>query len=218
MVGVLKHGVQSEDNNDAVVIATVDLPAGTSRKLVVAGMYWASGSDLTVSAATYDGNAMTLINSISQGSFNEMFLYRYDIPDADEGEKVISFTFSASVNIKAIAFAILDDAATGAPESNDTDSGTATLTDSDLLLNNTTADSFSVGFDMADITNTPRDGALAVAEQRIRRYDLARDGLAHIITVIIADRGTSGSHRLSIDHGVIGSRSFVTCGATFAKN
>lgn len=215
MVGVLRHGVQSEDVSDAVVTAKVNLPAGTSRKLVVAGMYWGSGSDLTVSAATYDGNAMTVINSLAVGAFNEAFLYRYDIPDGDEGEKVISFTFSASVNIKAIAFAILDDVATGAPESNDTDSGSAVTSNPSLALNNTTADSFSVGFGITDDLDSP--SATGDATNRVRRSDLVRAGLLQSVTILVADRASAGAHSIGADFGA-NSKSWVYAGASFAKN
>lgn len=215
MVGVLRHGVQSENVNDAVVTATVNLPVGTSRKLVVAGMYYFGASDLTVSAATYDGDAMTSINSIAVGSFHEVFLYRYDIPDGDEGDKVISFTFSAAANIKAIAFTILDDVATGAPESNDTDSGALVTSNPSLALNNTTADSFSVGFGIVDDLDSP--AATGATENRVRRSDLVRDGLAQSVTILIADRASSGAHNIGADFGSNG-KTWVYAGASFAKN
>jgi hypothetical protein len=214
MTGVLRHGVQSENLNDAIITADVNLPAGTNRVLVVAGMYWGSGSDLTVSAATYDGNAMSSVNSIAVGAFNEAFLYRHAIPDTDESVKTISFTFSAAVNIKAIAFAILDDV-TAAPESNDTDSGNAVTTNPTLALNNTTANSFSVGFLITNDLDSPT--ATGATENRVRRNDLARDGLANSIAVLVADRSTSGAHNIGADYGA-NTKTWVAVGATFAKN
>ena len=215
MVGVLRHGIQSEDVNDAVVVANLDVPAGTSRKLVVAVMYWNNGSDLTVSAATYDGNAMTSVNSISVGAFHEIFLYRHDIPDGDDGVKVISFTLSAAANIKAIAFAVLDDVATGAPESNDTDSGNAVTTNPSLALNNTTADSFSVGFGIGDDLDSPT--ATGDATNRVRRSDVVRDAALQSVTILIADRATSGAHNIGADFGA-NTKTWVYAGASFAKN
>ncbi len=214
MVGVLRHGVQSEDVNDAIVTATVDMPEGTNRVLVCAGIYWGSGSDLTVSAATYDGNAMTSINSLAVAAFHEIFLYRHAIPDGDDGEKVISFTFSANVDIKAIAFAIVDDA-TAAPESNDTDNGNAVTGNPSLALNNTTANSFSVGFLITDDLDSPT--ATGASENRVRRSDLARDALLNSIAVLIADRSTAGAHNIGADYGA-NTKTWVAAGATFAKN
>lgn len=215
MVGVLRHGVQSENVNDAIVTANLDVPAGTTRKLVVAVMYWASGSDLTVSAATYDGDAMTSINSLAVGAFNEVFLYRHDIPDGDDGVKVISFTLSASVNIKAIAFAVLDDVATGAEESADTDSGNAVTSNPSLDLNNTTADSFSIGFGIADDLDSPT--ATGDAANRVRRSDVVRDAALQSVTILVADRASSGAHSIGADFGG-NSKTWVYAGASFAKN
>jgi hypothetical protein len=214
MRGVLRHGVQSESVNDAVVSADIDLPAGTNRVLVIAGMYWGSASDLTVSSAQYDSNNMTSVNSISVGSFNEVFLYRHAIPDGDSGRKTVTFTFSAAVSIKALAFAILDDV-TAAPESNDTDSGSAATGNPSLSLNNTTADSFSVGFLITDDLDSP--AATGATENRVRRSDLARDGLAQSIAVLTADRSSSGAHTIGADYGA-NIKSWVAAGATFAKN
>ncbi len=215
MVGVLRHGVQSEDVNDAVVTATIDLPAGTSRKLVVAVMYYASGSDLTVSAATYDGNGMTSINSIAVGTFNEVFLYRHDIPDGDDGAKVISFTLSAAVNIKAIAFAVLDDVVTGAQESADTDSGNVVTSNPSLSLNNTTPGSFSVGFGIVDDLDGPT--ATGDAANRVRRSDVVRDAALQSVTILVADRASAGAHNIGADFGS-NSKTWVYAGASFAKN
>jgi hypothetical protein len=217
MTGVLLHGVQSEDVNDAVVTADVNLPAGSNRVLVVAGMYWDSTADLTVSAATYDGNGMTSINNlaVNEGAdWHEVFLYRHAIPDGDEGVKTISFTFSAAVNIKAIAFAILDDV-TAAPESNDTDSGNAVTGNPTLAVNNTTADSFSIGFLITDDLDSPT--ATGASENRVRRSDLARDALLNSVTVLVADRASAGAHNIGADFGA-NSKTWVAAGATFAKN
>lgn len=217
MVGVLRHGVQSENVNDAIVTATVALPAGTNRVLAVAGMYFDSSANLTVSAATYDGNAMTSVVSQVAGivaPFHEAFLYRHAIPDADEGDKVISFTFSAAVNIKAIAFAILDDV-TAAPESNDGDAALGSTANPSLALNNTTADSFSVGFLITDDLDSPT--ATGATENRVRRSDLVRDGLLQSVTILIADRSTSGAHNIGADFGA-NTKDWTAVGATFAKN
>lgn len=217
MVGVLRHGVQSEDISDAVVTAIVNLPAGTSRKLVVAGMYWDSGSDLSYSAATYDGNAMTFVEEaiVNPSNTHELTMYRYDIPDSDEGEKVISFTFSSSVNIKAIAFAILDDVVTGAEESADGTQGDAVTSNPSVSLNNTTADSFSVAFAIIDDLDSPT--ATGAADNRVRRSDVVRDAAMQSVTILVADRSTSGAHDIGADFGA-NSKSWVVVGASFAKN
>jgi len=160
---------------------------------------------------------MTSVNNlaVNEGAnYHEVFLYRHAIPDGDTGEKVISFTFSAAVNIKAIAFAILDDV-TAAPESNDTDSGNAVTSNPSLAVNNTTADSFSVGFLITDDLDSPT--ATGASENRIRRSDLARDALLNSIAVLVADRSTAGAHNIGAGFGA-DSKSWVAAGATFAKN
>ena len=218
MVGVLQHGVQSEDVSDAVVTATIDLPAGTSRKLAVMGMYWFSSTNLTVSAATYDGNALSLVSSVSAqdlgSNFYEGFLYYYDIPDTDEGDKVISFTFSAAVDIKAIAFAVLDDAVAGAHADADFDAQSNGTGNVSLTLDGGGFDSYYLAFCMTDDLDSPDISGSSTDNVRVRRSDLTRDALLNQVTIVAGLEPAGGSEVISIDYGA-NSKTFIALGAAF---
>lgn len=218
-VGILRQGTTSEDESgNAVITAEIDVPdKGTSRKLLVGAFYWDSSTDLTVSAATYDGNAMTAIagGSISEqegaGNFHELFLYRHDIPDADSGRKTISITFSANVAIKAISFAIIDDVATGAEDNAGSNSGDQDTGNPSVSLNNSAA-AWSVVFSMVDDTDSPTPTGVAV----LRRSDVSVDELK-MLAVLTANRTATGAHSLGADYGS-NSKTWVSGGATFLKN
>lgn len=218
MTGVLRHGVQSEDINDAIVTATVALPAGVDRRLVVAGMYWDSATNLTLSAATYDGNAMTLEDSIALaegGDNHELFVHQYVIPDSDEGDKVISYTFSAAVNIKAIAFVILEDMAAGGADENQTQAATG-VGNPDYAASTTDA-AYVIIFCMTDDLDSPNNGS-STTDNRVRRSDLTRDALLNQVTIAIADEDALVTlEDYQLDYGN-NSKSYVSALVAFIKN
>ena len=78
------------------------------------------------------------------GNFHEIQYYRYDVPDADTGEKVVTVTWSAAVNLKAIAFAVLDDVATGAADNAANNTGDQVTTNPSVTLNNSRITSYNV--------------------------------------------------------------------------
>lgn len=217
MLGIMRQGITSEDESgNAVITAEIDVPdSGASRKLVVGAFYWDSSTNLTMSAATYDGNAMTSISGIAEqegaGNFHEIFLYRYDIPDADSGRKTISITFSANVAIKAIGFAIIDDVATGAEDNFGTHSGDQSATNPSIGINNSVS-AWEVGFVMVDDLDSPS----ATDEAVIRRSDLSVDGLKSL-AVLTVNRLTTGVHNFGANYGG-NTKTWVAAGAAFAKN
>lgn len=222
MRGILKTGVVFEFVTDATLPMTITLPAGTSRKLVCGFLYWDSTTNLTVSSATYDGNAMTNIagGSVAEqegaGNFHEIALYRYDIPDTDSGDKVVSVTWSASVTVKAIAFAIIDDVATGAENNAANQTGDTVTTNPSVSLNNS-AEAWSVVFLMTDDTDSPSPTGVA----SLRRSDQVAESPpgfdGQMVAVLTADRTTTGAHSMGADYGS-NSKTWVAGGATFLKN
>jgi len=222
MKGILQTGVVFEDINDASLSMTFVLPEGTSRKLLVGAMYWDSATNLTISSITYDGNAMTNEASASAfeqegaGNFHEIQYYRYDVPDADTGEKVVTVTWSAAVNLKAIAFAVLDDVATGAADNAANNTGDQVTTNPSVTLNNS-ASAFSVVFLITDDTDSPSATGVAT----IRRSDQIAEPSpgfdGQMVAVLSADRTATGSHALGADYGT-NSKTWVAGGATFLKN
>jgi hypothetical protein len=217
-VGILRQGITSEDESgNAIITAEVDVPDGTSRKLLVGALYWDSTANLTVSAATYDGSAMTNVaggSAVEQegaGNYHEIALYYYDVPDADTGRKTISITWSANVAIKGIAFAFVDDAATGAVDNSSTNTGDQVTSNPSVTLNNTAA-GWSIIFLMVDDTDSPSATGVAT----IRRSDLVVDELK-MMAVLTAKRTTTGSHNLGADYGS-DSKTWVAGGATVATN
>ena len=215
--GVMLTGARSEDESgDSVARLLINIPdEGRSRKLVVGAMYWGSGSDLTVSSMTYDGNAMTNESLASvvvgSGPFHELRSYRYDLPDADAGEKEVVVTWSANVALKAMVFAIVDDVATGAADGADVDSGNAVTTNPNISLN-PSAPAWCVGFVMVDDTDSPSATGQAV----IKRSDLHVDQLK-MLGVMCADRAASGAFDMGMDYGA-NSKTWVAAGLAFLKN
>ena len=217
MVGVLRHGIQSEDVNDASITATINVPAGgTNRVLVVAGMYWAASSNLGITPAIkYDGGNMSpgQLSFLNSTVWYKLQIYRLAIPDGDEGPKTIEVPWSGSVSIKGLAFVLLDDV-TATPESSASQTGDAVTTNPSLALNNTTADSYSVGFIFTDDLDSP--SATGATENRVRRSDLVRDGLLQSVTILVADRASAGAHNIGADFGS-NSKTWVSAGHTYAK-
>jgi len=216
--GILRHGVTSEDESgNAVITSDIDLPAGTNRKLVIGGFYWDSASGLTAITITYDGNAMNLeaLASISEqegaGNWHEVFFYRYDISDSDSGRKTISVTYSSNIAIKGIAFAVIDDVASGGANSASSNTGDQVTTNPSVTLNNSAA-AWSVVFLMVDDIDSP--SATGVAS--IRRSNLVVDELK-MMAILVTDRTTTGSHSLGADYGA-NSKTWVAGGAAFLKN
>ena len=213
---ISKHGVISNDVNGATITAKILLPAGTKRKLVVAGLYWDSTVNRTVTTFTYDGGGMTDTlggNFVQEGSnFHEIFLYRHDIPDADSGVKDVVLTLSGDAPFRAIAFAIINLAAAGAEEDDGNSVGQAVTTNPSISLNNTTQPAIDVMFSLTDDLDTFPPAASGVGS--IRRADRAVDTEKQI-TIIRADRTTTGAHSLGADYDA-SSKSYVSAAATFA--
>lgn len=219
MVGVLRHGVQSEFVFDTSITATIDVPEGiATRKLIVAGMYWDADGNYTVSSATYDGNALTLIGSstIAESPFWQgIFLYRYNIPASDKGLKDVVFTWSAAVNIKAIAFVILEDTDTGSDDDTVFHSlALSTLNPLAINLVNSSA-GYVISFCMTDDLDSPT--SLSTVDQRIRRSDLVRDGLLNQVTISIAELSAGSTEDYGMSYGS-NSKTFVSGHTIFLRN
>ena len=213
---ISKHGQVSNDVSGTTITAKVKLPGGTSRKLVVAGFYWDSTVNRTVTSFSYDGNAMVDTaggNFVLEGAnYHEVFLYRYDIPDSDIGTKDIVLTLSGAANFRAIAFAVINLAGAGAEEDDGNSVGQAVTTNPTISLNNTTQPAISVMFSLTDDLDTFPPAASGVGS--IRRADKAVDGLKQI-TIIRADRVATGAHSIGADYDAA-SKSYVSAAATFA--
>jgi len=213
---ISKHGQVSNDVSGTTITARVKLPGGTRRKIVVAGFYWDSAANRTVSSFTYDGNAMTDTgggNFVQEGSeFHEVFLYRYDIPDADSGTKDVVLTLSGAAPFRALAFAVINLAATGAEEDDGNSVGQAVTTNPSISLNNTTQPAIDVMFSLTDDMDTFPPAATGVGS--IRRADRAVDNLKQV-TIIRADRVVTGAHNIGCDYDA-SSKSYVSAAATFA--
>jgi hypothetical protein len=210
---VAKQGQLTRDTSAAGITVKLKLPGGTGRKLVVAAGYWDATANLTVSAMTYDGNAMTLetSNFVQEGAaFHEAFLYRYDIPDADTGTKDVVLTLSAACPFRFLAFAVLTRAGSGAAEDNGSSVGQAVTSNPSITLNNTTQPAIDLMWAVTDDTDAPS----ATGVGSIRRDDQSVDGLKKV-TFIRADRTATGSHSLGADYGA-NSKAYVSVGATFA--
>ena len=213
---ISKHGQISNDVAGSVITARIKLPSGTKRKLVVAGFYWDSTVNRTVSSFTFDGNAMTDTgggNFVQEGSdFHEVFLYRHDIPDSDAGTKDVVLTLSGNANFRAIGFAIINLAATGAEEDDGNSVAQASTGNPTISLNNTTQPAISVMFSLTDDLDTFPPAATGVGS--IRRADRAVDAEKQI-TIIRADRVATGAHNIGADYDA-SSKTYVSAAATFA--
>jgi hypothetical protein len=218
-VGILRQGAVSENEpGNAIITANINIPStGSNRKLVVGAFYWDSTTNLTVSAITYDGNSMTNIagSSVSEqegaGNYHEIAYYYYDVSDTDNGVKTVSVTWSANVAIKAIAFALIDDVASGAANDSANNTGDQVTSNLSVTLNNTN-NAWSIVFSLVDDTDSPTATGVAT----IKRSDLTVDEL-NMIAVLSANRTTTGSHSIGADYGA-NSKTWVAGGATFLKN
>jgi len=212
---ISKHGQISNDVSGTTITAKVKLPGGTNRKLVVAGFYWDSTVNRTVTSFTFDGDAMTDTaggNFVQEGSeFHEVFLYRHDIPDADSGAKDVVLTLSGAAPFRAIAFAVINKAAAGAEEDDGNSVGQAVTSNPSISLNNTTQPAIDVMFSLTDDLDTFPPAASGVGS--IRRADKVVDG-AKQITIIRADRVATGAHSIGADYDA-SSKSYVSAAATF---
>lgn len=212
---ISKHGKHNVAVSGATLTAKVRLPGGSSRKLVVAAAYWDSTVNRGLTSLTYDGNAMTSIVSdfVQEGSeFHEIFLYRYDIPDTDSGTKDIVLTLDGTVPYRAITFAVINLAASGAEEDSDVDSQDAVTGNPSLSLNNTTEPAIDVMFAITDDLDT--FPPTASGEGSIRRADRAVDN-AKQLTIVRADRTSTGAHNIGATYDA-SSKTFISAGATFA--
>ena len=213
---ISKHGQVTNDVSGTTITARILLPGGARRKLVVAGFYWDSTVNRTVSSFTFDGDAMTDTlggNFIQEGAnFHEVFLYRHDIPDTDVGIKDVVLTLSGAANFRAIAFAVINLAATGAEEDDGNSVAQASTGNPTISLNNTTQPAIDVMFSLTDDLDTFPPAASGVGS--IRRADRAVDTEKQI-TIIRADRVVTGAHSIGCDYDA-SSKSYVSAGATFA--
>lgn len=212
---ISKHGQISNDVDGAVITAKVKLPGGSSRKLVVGCGYWDSTANRAVTSLNYDGNAMTSITSsfVQEGSeFHEIFLYRYDIPDADSGEKDVILTLDGAAPFRFLAFAVINLAATGAEEDSAVDSAQSVTSNPSISLNNTTQPAIDVMFAVTDDLDDFPPVASGVGS--IRRADKVVDELKQI-TIVRADRTSTGAHNIGATYDA-SSKSYVSAGATFA--
>lgn len=213
---ISKHGQVTNDVAGTVITARILLPGGVRRKLVVAGFYWDSTVNRTVTSFLYDGNAMTDTgggNFVQEGAdFHEVFLYRHDIPDSDSGVKDVVLTLSGSANFRGIAFAVINLAATGAEEDDGNSVAQASTGNPTISLNNTTQPAISVMFSLTDDLDTFPPAATGVGS--IRRADRAVDTEKQI-TIIRADRVVTGAHSIGCDYDAA-SKSYVSAAATFA--
>ncbi len=213
---ISKHGQISNDVSGSVITAKIKLPFGSRRKLVVAGLYWDSTANRTVSSFTFDGNAMADTgggNFVQEGSeFHEVFLYRYDIPDSDVGTKDIVLTLSGVTPFRAIAFAVINLAATGAEEDDGNSVAQASTGNPSISLNNTTQPAIDIMFSLTDDLDTFPPAA--TGEGSLRRADRAVDTEKQI-TIIRADRVATGAHNIGCDYDA-SSKTYVSAAATFA--
>lgn len=212
---VSRHGQVSNDVSGTGLTARIRLPGGTNRKLVVGCGYWDSTVDRAISTLTYDGNAMTGIvttNSVTEGSnIHEMFLYRYDIPDADSGVKDVVMTLDGAAPVRFMGFAIINLAATGAQEDSGTSSAQSVTSNPSITLNNTSQPAIDIMFAVTDDLDTFPPTASGVGS--IRRSDKLVNGLLQL-TFVRADRTATGSHSLGATYDA-SSKTYVSAAATF---
>lgn len=213
---VSKHGQVSNDVAGTTLTAKIKLPSGSNRKLVVACGYWDAAADRAISSLTYDGNAMTGIitaNAVTESTLvHEMFLYRYDIPNADSGVKNVVMTLDGSAPVRFLGFAVINLAATGAQEDSGTSSAQSVTSNPSITLNNTSQPAIDIMWSVTDDLDTFPPAASGVGS--IRRADkLVNDALQ--ITFIRADRAATGSHSLGATYDAA-SKTYVSAAATFA--
>lgn len=117
--------------------ATVTLPVGTNRKLIV----WATSAGSTTNQSfTYDGNACTVARLDANVALGRITQAWYNIPDVDSGSKTVQVTFGTADTNRNLWFCVVTDTSTAAEE---TDSGEATGaggTAATTTLTNTNAD------------------------------------------------------------------------------
>lgn len=213
---VTKHGQVSNDVAGTAITARIRLPGGSNRKLVIGCGYWDAAADRAISSLTYDGNAMTGIitaNSVTESTLvHEMFLYRYDIPDADSGVKNVVMTLDGTAPVRFMGFAVLNLAATGAQEDSGTSSAQSVTSNPSITLNNTSQPAIDIMFSVTDDLDTFPPTASGVGS--IRRSDKLVSGDLQL-TFVRADRIVTGSHSLGATYDA-SSKTYVSAAATFA--
>ena len=114
--------------------------------------------------------------------------------------------------LSIMGFAVINLAATGAPEDSDVSSGQAVTTNPSISLNNTTQPAIDVMFAVTDDLDTFPPAASGVGS--IRRADKLVDGLKQL-TIVREDRVATGAHSIGATYDA-SSKSYVSAGATFA--
>lgn len=213
---VSRHGQVSNDVSGTALTARIRLPSGSNRKLVVGCGYWDAAADRAISTLTYDGNAMTGIitaNSVTESTLvHEMFLYRYDIPNADSGIKDVIMTLDGVAPIRFMGFAVINLAANGAQEDSGTSSAQSVTSNPSITLNNTTQPAIDIMFSVTDDLDTFPPTASGVGS--IRRSDKLVSGDLQL-TFVRADREATGSHSLGATYDA-SSKTYVSAAAAFA--
>ena len=116
VLDVLVSGSESASGTATTTSDTIALVAGTTRKLIV--WYATEAFSSTPFSATYDGNAMTFIGSVSDyvGGDIEMHVFYYDVSDGDSGSKTIQAATVSTRGQRNLCWALIDNAATGAED------------------------------------------------------------------------------------------------------
>jgi len=191
-ISIIQSGHNDAGADSGSITVSPTLVAGVSRKLLVWGGY--DDSDDTTITATYDGNAMTSINVVRLSLQNlEQELFRYDIPDVDSGSKDIVVTYGANRVNRSVMFVVIESAATGAEEDDDTDLETISETTMESIMTSTSEDTIFVHAALIGI-NAINIVAGNGATEELEEFFTITQG--HIVYQI---RTSSGANTISTD-------------------
>jgi hypothetical protein len=209
-VGGRDQGNVKNNGSHAAII-----PAGTDRKLIWWGIDWDDTQNTNNwGLGDLDGSSFTEIldtySAVDGGTYLHIRLCYVDISDAtdfglNEGELDRGQSGGTGNPSELSGFIYLEGVATGAPESSDSDFGRASTGNPSLDLNNTTANSYSIGFFVTDEKDTTP--VAAGTEEIILSDYLASGEIAaghrtyapgFRLTVAIEDRTGTGAHTSAI--------------------
>ena len=215
---IARMAVVSNDVSGATISAQVSVPQSSTgnRKIVVMGGFRGGASQTVSGTPTFNGQNMTLFQTMIDAADNRGWGYYYDIPNSlAAGTYTMSFTFSSAVPERTLQYAIYNKAATGAPDASDSEEGSAVTANPSLGMTPTTTNNIESMFVFTDDTSTAPTAGGTANDLRVYRYDEFMSGNWQGAT-LLNNQDTAAFHSLTCTFSA-SSKDYVAIAASIAE-
>jgi hypothetical protein len=215
---IARMAVVSNDVSGATISAQVSVPQSSTgnRKIVVMGGFRGGASQTVSGTPTFNGQNMTLFQTLIDAPDNRVWGYYYDVPNNLAADTyTMSFTFSSAVPERTLQYAIYNKAATGAPDASDSEEGSAVTANPSLGMTPTTTNNIESMFVFTDDTSTAPTAGGTANDLRVYRYDEFMSGNWQGAT-LLNNQDTAAFHSLSCTFSA-SSKDYVAIAASIAE-